>query len=137
VSGTASKRPFLTCLDQPLGFRHAESEWTPSARDDLNRILDRPVELLELVCNKLLKCRVGAGQVQTRRTTATAPTIEDLPDRQDLDSERSVPRGNVRALIVVLRVKSLSIRCLAAGATMMPRLSASRSRVLSVSKRDG
>ena len=33
------------------------------------------------VCNKILKCCVGAGQVQTRRTTATAPTIEVLPDR--------------------------------------------------------
>ena len=33
------------------------------------------------VCNKILKCSVGAGQMQTRRTTATAPTIEVLPDR--------------------------------------------------------
>jgi hypothetical protein len=33
------------------------------------------------VRNKILKCRVGAGQMQTRRTTATAPTIEVLPDR--------------------------------------------------------
>ena len=33
------------------------------------------------VCNKILTCHVGAGQVQTRRTTATAPTIEVLPDR--------------------------------------------------------
>jgi hypothetical protein len=33
------------------------------------------------VCNKLLKCRIGAGQVRTRRTTATAPTIEVLPER--------------------------------------------------------
>jgi hypothetical protein len=33
------------------------------------------------VCNKIPKCCVGADQVQTRRTTATAPTIEVLPDR--------------------------------------------------------
>ncbi len=33
------------------------------------------------VCNRILKCRVGAGQMQTRRTTATAPTVEVFPDR--------------------------------------------------------
>jgi len=33
------------------------------------------------VRNKILKCRVAAGRVQTRRNTATAPTIEVLSER--------------------------------------------------------
>jgi hypothetical protein len=33
---------------------------------------------------EILKCRVGAEHVQTRRTTVTAPTIEVLPDRHGL-----------------------------------------------------
>ncbi len=81
ISGSLPSRPRNRIPGLYFAIQRALHEGSLAAHGFDDRRANFPRQPV-LVCNKILKCRVGAGQMHTRRTTATAPTIEVLPDRR-------------------------------------------------------